>query len=184
MLREGERPSCLYYLIRGRAKLYLTHENGRITLINFLNAPCFIGEMELLDEQRYSDGVKAMTECVCYAIQVSACQELLLSDTKFLRYLSRFLSRKAGGNTANYSRNQTYPLKCRLAAFVLETRQGDMYREQHTEVAEYLGVTYRHLLYVLAQFVKAGLLERWKTGYRIVDQERMQRLARGETGEL
>jgi len=36
------------YLLSGRAKLFLSHENGRISLINFLNAPCFIGEMELL----------------------------------------------------------------------------------------------------------------------------------------
>ena len=48
-----------------------------------------------------------------------------------------------------------------------------MYREQHTEAAEYLGVTYRHLLYVLAEFVKEGILEKTKTGYRIIDMEKL-----------
>lgn len=35
-----------------------------------------------------------------------------------------------------------------------------MYREKHTEVSEFLGVTYRHLLYVLADFVKRGYLKK------------------------
>ncbi|MBR1865869.1 MAG: transcriptional regulator YeiL [Lachnospiraceae bacterium] len=176
ILREGERPNYLYYLVSGRAKLYLTHDNGRITLINFLGAPCFLGEMELLDEEKYSDGVKAITECVCYAIRINECRERLLNDTEFLRYLCRFLSRKAVGNTANYSRNQSYPLKNRMASFILETAVNGMYRERHTEVAEYLGVTYRHLLYVIAELVQDGTLIKTESGYRIADLGKLKRL--------
>ncbi|MDO5345814.1 MAG: transcriptional regulator YeiL [Lachnospiraceae bacterium] len=174
ILKEGDQPLYLYYLINGRAKLYLTHENGKATLINFLSAPCFIGEMELLDEKKRSDGVRAVSVCECYAVKVSECREKLLHDTKFLRYLCEFLSRKAVGNTSNYSRNQSYTLKSRLASFILETSVNGMYREQHTEVAEYLGVTYRHLLYVLAEFVKEGVLERTRSGYKIIDLERLR----------
>lgn len=47
---EGEPPAFLYYMSGGRAKLYTTQENGRVSLIDFLDAPCFIGEMELLRE--------------------------------------------------------------------------------------------------------------------------------------
>lgn len=34
ILREGEKPESLYYLINGRAKLFLSHENGRVSLID------------------------------------------------------------------------------------------------------------------------------------------------------
>ena len=61
ILCEGEKPDSLYYLINGRAKLFLSHENGRISLINFLNAPCFAGEMELLGAQEAANGVTAIT---------------------------------------------------------------------------------------------------------------------------
>ena len=43
IMREGERSEYLYYLTEGRAKLFLSQENGRISLINFIEAPCFIG---------------------------------------------------------------------------------------------------------------------------------------------
>ena len=178
ILKEDEAPEYLFFLYSGRAKLYLTHENGRVTLINFLSAPCFIGEMELLDENRHANGVRAITSCECYAIDLSKCRSMLLKDTKFLRYLCRFLSDKATGNTNNYSRNQSYPLKNRLAAFILETSVNGYYREPHTEVADYLGVTYRHLLYVLAEFVKEGMLQKTESGYRIEDSEGLRKLIR------
>lgn len=178
IMREGERSDYLYYLTEGRAKLFLSQENGRVSLINFIEAPSFIGEMELLDEKRLPQGVKAISFCRCYRIQISKCREELLQDTKFLRYLCVFLSQKATDNTNNYMRNQVYPLKVRFAEFILKMSVNGYYREPHTEVAEFLGVTYRHLLYVLAQFVEDGLFEKTKRGYRIVDEEGLEGIAK------
>lgn len=177
LLREGESPCFLYYLIDGRAKLFLSQCSGRVSLINFLNAPCFIGEMELLGAQEAANGVTAITPCTCYAIRVNECKDKLLNDTKFLRYLCLFLSQKAIGNTYNYSKNQSYPLEVRLANFILLTSCNRMYRERHTEVSEFLGVTYRHLLYVLADFVKRGYLRKTKYGYYIQDINGLREIA-------
>jgi len=179
-LREGELPFFLYYLLDGRAKLFLTHENGRVSLVDFLNAPCFIGEMELLEAKKAARGVTALTPCICYAVPIDQCRERLLKDAGFLLRLCRFLSRKADGNTERYSRNQAYPLKARLADFILLTSQNGFYREKHTEASEFLGVTYRYFLFVLEGFVKDGLLKKTKQGYRIENPERLRGLAGGE----
>ncbi len=176
IIREGERPSYLYYLVDGRAKLFLSQENGKVSLINFLEGPCFIGEMELLDETRLPQGVKAISLCRCYQIDISICGEKLLQDTKFLRFLCRFLSEKATQNTNNYMRNQSYSLKIRFAEFILKMSVNGYYREPHTEVAEFLGVTYRHLLYVLAGFVQEGILQKTNQGYSIIDEEKLRSL--------
>ena len=177
ILCEAETPVFLFYLIDGRAKLFLSQENGRISLINFLNAPCFIGEMELLGAQKAAKGVTAITPCTCYAIHINKCKTQILNDTKFLRYLCLFLSQKAIGNTYNYSKNQSYPLEVRLANFILLTSCNHLYREKHTEVSEFLGVTYRHLLYVLADFVKRGLLKKTEQGYYIQDLNTLRKIA-------
>jgi len=177
IMQEGGVPAYIYYLIDGRAKLFLSHDNGRISLINFLNAPCFIGEMELLGAQNTSNGITAITACTCYAIRIVDCKEQLLNDAKFLRYLCLFLSQKAIGNTNNYSQNQSYPLEIRLANFILLTANKQYYREKHTESAEYLGVTYRHLLYVLADFVKKGFLQKTKQGYYISNIDALRNLS-------
>ena len=176
ILQEGNKPSYLLYLIDGRAKLFLSHKNGRVSLINFLNAPCFIGEMELVGAQNSANGITAITSCTCYAIQIEMCRTNILSDTKFLRHLCFFLSQKAIGNTNNYAKNQSYPLEVRLAKFILATSRNNIYREKHTEVAEFLGVSYRHLLYVLADFVKHGLLQKTTQGYYIKDINSLRKL--------
>lgn len=177
ILEEGSVPVCLYYLIEGRAKLYLSHENGRISLINFLNGPCFMGEMELIGAQEYCNGITAITPCTCYRIHTNGCKGKLMCDVKFLRHLCLFLGQKAIGNTSNYSQNQSYPLEVRLANFILMTSHNGYYREKHTEVSEYLGVTYRHLLYVLADFVKRGLLKKTDMGYYILNPSALQEIA-------
>lgn len=177
ILCEGEKPDYLYYLIDGRAKLFISQGNGRISLINFINAPCFVGEMELIGAQDTANGIMAITPCTCYAIRIEKCKDRILNDTKFLRYLCLFLSQKAIRNTYNYSKNQAYPLEIRLAKFILMTSCNRLYRENHTEVSEFLGVTYRHLLYVLADFVKRGLLAKTKQGYFIQDISTLRNIA-------
>lgn len=177
ILEEGTDSARLYYLIEGRAKLFLTHENGRISLVSFLDAPCFIGEMEFLGAQEYANGVTAVTPCVCYRVNTTACYEQIMNDPVFLRTLCLFLSKKALRNTAAYSKSQTYPLENRLAAFILTTATGGVYREKHTETAEFLGVSYRHLLYVIAAFAKKGILTKDSSGYLITDPQALQDLA-------
>ena len=177
ILQEGASPSHLYFLFDGRAKLFLTHKNGTVSLINFLEAPCFIGEMELLDSTKSYHGVVAIHACSCFSINLAACKNQLLNDAKFLRHLCHFISKKTLGDIRNYSRNQSYPLKNRLASFILMTAHNGIYCERHTETAGFLGVTYRHLLYVLAEFVKDGVLEKTQAGYRIVKLEELKKLA-------
>lgn len=177
IFKEGFEANYLYYLIKGKAKLFLSHENGRTSLINFIDAPCFIGEMELVGAQNKASGVTAITSCICYRIEINSCKEQLLNDTKFLRYLCLFLGKKAIGNTYNYSLNQSYSLDIRLANFILLTETNGYYREKHTEASEYLGVTYRHLLYVLADFVKKGILTKSEKGYLIADRNTLKQLA-------
>lgn len=177
ILREGDEPEYLYYLIEGRAKAFLTQENGRVSIANFLTAPAFIGELELLDAQQFASGVRALTVCTCFAIQKQLCREQMLQDTRFLRKIAVYLGKKTSQNTDNYMNNLSYSLDVRLANFILQTASGGYYRERHTEAAEYLGVTYRHLLYVLADFVKKGIVKKTPRGYQIADIQRLMQIA-------
>lgn len=176
--KEGNSLSHLFYMIKGTAKLYLTHKNGRISLINFLEAPCFIGEMELLKAQECTNGIQALSNCTCFCLDISKCGEQLLDDKFFLRHLCSFLSQKAIKNTTNYTQNQAYPLRNRLAQFILSTNNNGLYSEKHSEVCEYLGVSYRHLLYVIADFCKSGILEKTLSGYKIKDMHLLNKIAK------
>ncbi|AKA68855.1 transcriptional regulator YeiL [Clostridium scatologenes] len=176
--KEGCLPSYLFYMVKGNAKLYLTHRNGKVSLINFLKAPCFIGEMELIKAQQCTNGVQALCKCICFCFDISKCNKLLLDDKVFLKYLCSFLSKKAIENTTNYTENQAYPLKNRLASFILLTNNNGLYVEKHSEVCEYLGVSYRHLLYVIADFCKSDILKKTTNGYKIVNMKLLNKISK------
>ncbi|WP_280169344.1 transcriptional regulator YeiL [Priestia megaterium] len=176
--KEGSYPQYIYYLVEGKAKLYVTHENGKVSLIHFLQAPTFMGEVELLHSQQYSKAIQTVTKTICLAIPINTCKNKLLTDVTFLRHLCIFLSEKATTISAKYTQNQAYPLENRLAAFIMLSADGNFYKEKHTEVCEYLGVSYRHLLHVLAQLCKTDIIEKQSQGYIIRDRERLEQLAK------
>lgn len=177
IVEEGTQPTWLFYLARGRAKLYATLPNGRVSLIDFFGAPCFIGEIELVDAEHGARAVQAIEECWCLTLPMKTVRPQLLNDVTFLRNLCIALSRKNYRNIVSLTQNQSFPLTNRLAAFIMLTQHGDLYQEKHTQAAEYMGVSYRHLLYVMAQFTRDGLLQKQKTGYAIADKTAVMALA-------
>ncbi len=177
ILHEGGKTQNLYYLIEGQVKICRTHANGTTSLIELPKAPCFIGEIELIGVMTETLGVTALTPCTFLALPAEQCRELLLNDAVFLRKLCVFLGAKSLIQTTTLVKNLAYPLKNRLANFIMLTAKDGVYHEKHTETAEYLGVAYRHLLYVLADFCKTGILQKEGRYYRIQDLNQLQALA-------
>lgn len=177
IVKEDHQPTHLFYLVKGKAKLYDTLANGKVALIDFFSPPCFIGEMELVDENQTAFSVQAIEDCWCLALSRQDCQKRLLEDALFLQKLCIYFAHKNYRNIKASTQNQGFPLSQRLAAFILLTQNEETYREKHTQVAEYLGVSYRHLLFVIAQFVEDGYLKKIKKGYLILDVHKLTQLA-------
>ena len=178
IVKEGAAPEFLFYLCSGRAKLYLTHANGKVSLIDFFEPPCFIGERELISDAHEPRDVQALKDCYLFALPAKKFREPLLRDPRFLRNVCLLLEKKNQRNIITASRNLSFPLSNRLAAFLLMAADHGIVREKHVSTAEYLGVSYRHLLYVLADFSKRGYIKKENGGYRITGREALLRLAK------
>ncbi|MEO4055188.1 transcriptional regulator YeiL [Solibacillus sp. CAU 1738] len=174
---EGSFPEYLYLLIEGKAKIYCTQENGKVALISFAQPGTFIGEIELLNNDYYSKGIQTMNKSICIALPLSKCKDKLLSDVIFLRYLCTFLGNKTSLMTAKFTQSLAYPLENRLAEFILLSADDDVYNEKHTEVCDYLGVSYRHLLHVLSMFCESGILEKRGRNYMILNADELKKRA-------
>ncbi|MFL0364126.1 transcriptional regulator YeiL [Pseudobacillus sp. 179-B 2D1 NHS] len=177
IIQEGTRPDFLFYVVEGKAKIYVTHQNGKVSLINFINTNDYIGEMELLHEVYYTKGIQTSTKTICFAIPLYRCRAQMLEDVTFLRELTRFLSVKATQMAAKYSQSLAFPLENRLADFILQTADEGVYKEKHVTVCDFLGVSYRHLLHVLAQFCDKDYLQKEGRHYRIRQYHSLYELA-------
>jgi hypothetical protein len=78
---------------------------------------------------------------------------------------------------AKYSQSLAFPLENRLADFILQTADEELYMEKHVTVCIFLGVSYRHLLHVLAQFCDKGYLQKEGRHYRIQQYNPLNELA-------
>lgn len=173
---EGEQFPYLYYLVKGKAKVHMTHKNGQRTLVLFAEAPCFIGEMGLLEIEPYAKGVTAMEMCTCLALPLSKCTSKLLEDARFLKNLARILGDKARVRTDNLAKSYAYPFENRLAAFILLSACDDIYNEMHTEASEFLNVSYRHLLFTLHDLCSRNILFKQGRNYQIINRRYLERL--------
>ena len=177
ILSEGEANDALFFLEKGRVKVSATQPNGKVLIVSFIDAPAFLGELEFLGARELTNGVTAVLPCACWRIDGTRCRERILNDATFLRKLCVMQGRRFVQNAEKSAQSQSYPLKARLAQFILQTAPDGVYREKHTEAAAYLGVTYRHYLYVLADMVDRGILEKTPQGYHIRDREDLRSLS-------
>ncbi|MFJ7936280.1 transcriptional regulator YeiL [Sporosarcina sp. NPDC096371] len=177
IVRFDEDIEYLFLLLDGRAKIYQVHENGKRALIQFLKKDDFIGELSLIEVEKNLKDVVAINDCTCLAIPLASSKEHLLNDKLFFFNLSKYLGDKLLKRTDHYTDMQDYEFKNRLAKYILQIENDGCFQEKHTETAEYVGVSYRHLLYTLNQFLEDGLLEKRGRKYFIINKELLERLS-------
>lgn len=169
--KEDQPMSHLYLLLEGRTKVFTTHDNGKISIIEFNGPMSLIGEMELIHTRSTTVAVQSTQDTVCIGIPLAGCYNQILSDPVFLLKLGQYLGQRIVSNTRNFVSNQAYPLKNRLSAFLVENHPDGIFNEKLAEVSDYLGVSYRHLQRVIAELCNLNVLKRVNDGYEIIDPE-------------
>lgn len=175
--REFEHLSHLYLFTEGTVKVYATLKNGKVTMVELISGTGIVGELEMLDAQTKTQAVQAIGDVTCFALPLDRCKKQIMEDVFFLRELCRMLSGKIVKNKDIFSVNQSYPLKNRLAAYILLTQYDFVFDQRLTDASEYLGTSYRHLLRTLKEFTLEGILKKSKKGYFIKDIKTMELLA-------
>lgn len=171
VLNLGEDSEYLYFILQGRAKIYMVHENGKRSLLQFISTGDMIGELSLLEVEKQTKDIMAVDKLTCLVIPLPVAKSVLLKDNQFMNYLSTYLAKKLLNRVNHFTNGQNYELKYRLATYILKVEVDGMYMEKQTETAEFLGVSYRHLFHTLKQFQQLGLLIKEGKNYRIHKDE-------------
>ena len=177
LIDQGREGGALFLLTRGRVSVSALLPNGKRRILRIDRAPTLLGEMELLERVPPMMTVRALEACVALMLPYALCREALLSDNAFLRRLAALLGRKERTGVERLFQAFSYPLENRLARFILETREGDLFPVRKVVAADSLGVSYRHLGQVMRDFVQRGYLTKDGPRYAIRDAEALERLA-------
>ena len=176
---KGESLDYFYFFVKGRAKVYISTPNGKSLLVRFYSPVQIVGEIELLNKIEFQCNIQAIRDCICIAVPRKIIEEKYLKDSKFLHYISTHLALKLASLSVSYSVNILYPLENRLASYILAsyTNEDNNNTENLTQIAEFLGTSYRHLLRVVKEFELEKIIKRDNKKLVILDKDKLEDLA-------
>lgn len=165
LIEEGAEVKYLYLVLEGEARVSPSSTEGKSGFLEYILPMDVIGDMEYFSQSPYFHSVVALTPCTYLAIPVKMIQSHFSHNINFYRFICENMASKMKRTSERYSRSLLYPLKNRLANFLLEqaSRQNSNTITAPTEqIAEYFGVTSRHLRRVLSELEKEGVIHRSK----------------------
>ncbi|MFC6348189.1 cyclic nucleotide-binding domain-containing protein [Vagococcus carniphilus] len=157
----------LYFIMEGRAKVVTTQSNGKKLILQFLSTDDMIGDLTVIKAEEEIKDVIAMGETTCLAVPIQTIEMQLMTNNEFLRFLSQYIGIKLLLRMDHFKEQQTLEAKMRLAKLLLEITVDGEYHEKHTEIAEYLGVSYRHYMHTFKQLKEEGYIYKKENRYYI-----------------
>lgn len=181
--RESESLNYLYFIVRGKAKVYKNMANGKSLLICFYTPFNIVGDVEFAQANVADCTVQAIEDTYGIGINFNVVSTKLFNDCRFLFYLCGYLGKKLSVSSTNNSINILYSLENKLASYIYAYTSGMSEREEfefegsYMEIAELLGTSYRHLNRVLNKFCREGILEKKQKSYVIKDMYKLEMLS-------
>lgn len=178
LFREGEPLEYILFVVSGKAKVFLNLSNGKGLLLCYFVSKGIIGDLELMtDAHTAFSTMQAVSEFVCVGLPLSVYSSALKSNIGFVNYVGKELAEKLMQSGVNGAITILQPLEARLCAYIIQTESHGIFRETLTEVANLLGASYRHLLRCLSKLCKDGILRKEPCGYRIYNQQALNKKA-------
>lgn len=174
LCEQGSPLEELMIVTSGRLKVFFMASNGKTLLHCFNDTGTSIGGVELMTNAFASSSVCAATDVQCIAIPHERYRSYLTSNIKFMNRICLAMAEIVVQSSINNSANILYPFESRLCAYILMTNENGCFNAKLTELAEFLGTSYRHLLRTLDNLCTKGVLEKTAQGYLIRDDLKLR----------
>lgn len=179
-LQEGGTIEYLYFLLSGKMKVCMSEEGGRNLILCYYISNGILGDIELMMGRREAiSSVQAVTAVTCIGLPLAIYAPVLLANLPFVLRLGRGLAEKLHASVESTTEIILRPFEARLSAYLLQSAQDNLFCERLTDVAEQLGVSYRHLLRRLKALCQDGVLEKRQNGYFLLNEPELKKRAAG-----
>ena len=174
---QGQAITELTYILSGKVKIVRSLFNGKEHILETLNQPQILGDVELMTNQPAGSSVIALEEVQAVQLPLNNKEELL-KDPVFLYQIGRNLAMALHKQGITASTNASYSVKERLATHILNSEEENIFQLSPSILASRFGTSYRHVQRVIKQFIDQGIIEKeaFKT-YRILERQTLENLA-------
>ncbi|MGD6888343.1 Crp/Fnr family transcriptional regulator [Bacillus mobilis] len=181
----------LYFVVKGKVKVYTITPEGKKLILRFINPLAVVGDIEFIQNSKAHNAVETCSDVVAISVSHTVIRNKLLQDPKFMNFLLENIANTLKISTRFTALNLLYPVEVRVASYLLSIStdsNGNMYKEDLdatsvSSIADFIGVSYRHVIRVLQKFYKEKLIEKNNGVIVIKDFFRMKEVAKNNIYE-
>jgi CRP/FNR family cyclic AMP-dependent transcriptional regulator len=181
---EGNRPTRLYYIQKGKVKSFMTNEEGKDLVVSLYNEGDFFGYIAMLEGISYKASAAAMEECEIAEIPKEEFEQLMYSNKEVTRKFIQLLANNITEKEKQLLRLAYHSLRKKVAdALVLlmnkygatakESFRIDISRENLASIA---GTATESLIRTLSDFKNEKLIEITEGNIFITNEHKLRNL--------
>lgn len=144
LFQQGHNVSKIIVIKEGITKCYITEENGKEYIPEFLSTGEIIGEIEYLGKRTILCSIETLSNVKAYTIPLSVFEQLLQTDIKFNTTLLEIEATRIYLTGSKASFQQLYTVDHALE-HLLDLQQKEQIKISKEDMASYLGITTRTL---------------------------------------
>jgi len=164
IINEGDDTHSMYIILSGRAKVYLSDEEGKEVILNALGPGQYFGELSLLDDAPRSASVVALEPCKLLLISEGTFRECLASKPTVVFRILKDLCRRVRGLSENVKSLALLDVYGRIARTLLDLgveENGKIVikeRLTHQDLANRVGASREMVTRILRDLVVGGYI--------------------------
>jgi CRP-like cAMP-binding protein len=144
ILEQDKRYQVLYIIKSGITKCYISDENGKEFIQEFLGEGMEFGELEVFSGNLSFCSIKAISKVNVYKISHQHYNELLENDSVFNRLVLKAMATKISYKAPRHSFQQSYSIEENILKLKKSYPDYDKIFSKN-DIANYLGITIRSL---------------------------------------
>ena len=163
---QGDSPDYLYYLKKGRVKIFITSENGSEKTLSVITKGAVFGEAAFFDGRERMSSAKAITRSELILISKNILTDIIRRRPQTALELLRLQSNTIRLLSSQVDSIAFLSAKSRLCQFLLECaaqNRNNIITATHEEIGNIIGVTRVTVSKLINELAKIGAI---KTGYR------------------
>ena len=165
MVNEGDENDSLYVLLSGRARVYVSNDQGREVQLNVMGPGEYFGEITL-DGGPRSASVMAAEDCRCAVVKRNELLSLVEKEPQFALHMVRKLASRVRDLTENVrslALMDVYGRVARLLLELAEERDGRLCIEEsltHKDIASRVGASREMISRIFSDLSDGGYVRK------------------------
>ena len=180
LFQEGSHPRYLYFIVRGKVKVYKTSEYGKELIINICTEGDFIGYTSLIKDDPYTFAATAMEETEVSLIPKEDFQKLLFANKDVASRLIKMLADNVIEKEEQLINLAYHSVRKRVAEAILLLQENA--GEEGTpkihilrdDLARMVGTAKESVIRMLTEFKDDGYIQIKEGGIVVVDRAKLE----------